>query len=649
MKRVILILVAFATGSVAMAQNIGINTTGAAPDASAMLDIVSTSKGLLIPRVPIGNVAAAAPVTAPVTSLLVYNTNAAITGGSGVGFYYWDGGQWVRFDTDGSGDDWEITGNSGTTAGTNFLGTTDGQQLDFRTNNTIRFSVANGNQVFAGANGTAALPFYSRSTDPNTGMYFIGADELGFAASGVERLSLSPTLSVFNEGSADTDFRIESNGNINMFYMDAGLNRVSVGSNATAGTFNVTGNSYHSDDIYLRDGAVASGDVLVRIFDSADDGIIDIYENNARNIRLHGNGVSVFNEQGIATNDLRVEGSGKANLFFVDAGNAVVGIDGVPAAPYFLGLPIHTVGYPIEMGSDGGTGDQVCLAYYSGADPYVIPEQPMGAWGWGYSGTVGNPWYWSYTDNLTIVSQQKTKREITSVSNNEALEAYVMNDILNLDADFYKKKGDLDELIPGLENRYRPHMQLGYMVDEVPAYACGGAFAGVNPYALTTMGLIGVKYNNKEIEKLKSAVGAGAKINDFGSGELNGNEMWIRFDSEFSNKLSSTPVVTVTSNNADVSLSIVEKSDSGFKVKASGNASGVSFDWIAMGKSNAMGPTQEIAGSIDPALLEKLEVSPEKRAEILEMHLNIKATPELNQEAFQYLHNLNEEYMSGKR
>ncbi|MCW8940617.1 MAG: hypothetical protein OQJ88_08165, partial [Flavobacteriales bacterium] len=45
------------------AQNIGINATGAAPDAGAMLDISSTNKGLLVPRVNITNLATIAPIT----------------------------------------------------------------------------------------------------------------------------------------------------------------------------------------------------------------------------------------------------------------------------------------------------------------------------------------------------------------------------------------------------------------------------------------------------------------------------------------------------------------------------------------------------------------------------------------------------------
>lgn len=83
---------------------VGINTT--TPDASAMLDISATNKGLLIPRVSIPNLNAAAPVTAPVTSLLVYNTNTT----TGTGFHYWDGAKWTPF-SGAADNDWIIVGN----------------------------------------------------------------------------------------------------------------------------------------------------------------------------------------------------------------------------------------------------------------------------------------------------------------------------------------------------------------------------------------------------------------------------------------------------------------------------------------------------------------------------------------------------------
>lgn len=71
-------------------QNVAINTTGNAPDVSAMLDIVSSSKGLLLPRVSLTSTTDATTIATPATSLLVYNTNASLTGDNadGVGYYY---------------------------------------------------------------------------------------------------------------------------------------------------------------------------------------------------------------------------------------------------------------------------------------------------------------------------------------------------------------------------------------------------------------------------------------------------------------------------------------------------------------------------------------------------------------------------------
>jgi hypothetical protein len=212
------------------AQNVGVNATGAAPDAGAMLDISSTNKGLLIPRVDIVDLTTIAPITgSTTTSMLVYNTRVA----TGVGYHYWDGADWIPLTK--KGDDWSILGNAGTVAGTNFLGTTDNVSLAFKTNNTewVRF-----------------------------------------------------------------------------------LN---------------TGEAYFAHEILLRDGGTTGGDILARIYDSADDGIIDIYENNTMNIRLHGNGVSIFNDQQINTNDFLVKTTSQNDMFFIDAGNNRIGINN--AAP----------------------------------------------------------------------------------------------------------------------------------------------------------------------------------------------------------------------------------------------------------------------------------------------------------------------------
>lgn len=84
-----------AVDSFSQNSNVGINNTGAVPDNSAMLDVVSTSKGILIPRVSLISDADVATISSPVTSLMIYNTNASMTNGSGTGYYYWNGSKWT--------------------------------------------------------------------------------------------------------------------------------------------------------------------------------------------------------------------------------------------------------------------------------------------------------------------------------------------------------------------------------------------------------------------------------------------------------------------------------------------------------------------------------------------------------------------------
>ena len=95
MKKIALFTIITVISAAGIAQNVGINTTGATPDASAALDIDYTDKGLLIPRVALTSTTDVVTIPAPATSLLVYNTNAAMTGGA-IGFWYWDGTVWVQ-------------------------------------------------------------------------------------------------------------------------------------------------------------------------------------------------------------------------------------------------------------------------------------------------------------------------------------------------------------------------------------------------------------------------------------------------------------------------------------------------------------------------------------------------------------------------
>src|SRR5687768_7375959 len=143
-------------------QQVAINEDGSSPNLHAILDIKSSNKGVLIPRMSTAN-----RLGIPNTKgLLVYDT----TIGS---FWYNTGTLWQSLagnSTSVSG--WLVTGNSGTTD-SNFLGTTDFKPLKIRVNDEPSglLDPANGNCFWGYNSGTfsnsdsvyfnTAIGFYS--------------------------------------------------------------------------------------------------------------------------------------------------------------------------------------------------------------------------------------------------------------------------------------------------------------------------------------------------------------------------------------------------------------------------------------------------------------------------------------------------------
>ena len=90
----IFILIAF--GGILFAQSVAINNDGSSADASAILDVKSTNKGFLPPRIALTGTTDASTISSPVAGLLIYNTSN--TNDVTPGYYYYGGSSWVKID-----------------------------------------------------------------------------------------------------------------------------------------------------------------------------------------------------------------------------------------------------------------------------------------------------------------------------------------------------------------------------------------------------------------------------------------------------------------------------------------------------------------------------------------------------------------------
>lgn len=103
---------------------VGIGTTD--PHASSILELSSTTSGLLIPRVTTTQMSA---ISSPATGLVVYNTTESC-------IYFYTGSAW-QSTCSSTSNYWNTAGNSSLTT-SHFLGSTDATHLYFRTDNTQR-------------------------------------------------------------------------------------------------------------------------------------------------------------------------------------------------------------------------------------------------------------------------------------------------------------------------------------------------------------------------------------------------------------------------------------------------------------------------------------------------------------------------------
>ncbi len=113
-KLSIIIILFLLANTFIFAQNVGINTTS--PDNSAALDVTSTDKGVLVPRMTTTQRTA---ISTPATGLLVYDTTLGA-------FYFYSGAAWTAISNSDKALNYVGTSYLGKTSGAGSTGTSEG-------------------------------------------------------------------------------------------------------------------------------------------------------------------------------------------------------------------------------------------------------------------------------------------------------------------------------------------------------------------------------------------------------------------------------------------------------------------------------------------------------------------------------------------
>jgi hypothetical protein len=146
----------FLGAAMSFGQNVGINQTGVKADASAMLDVSSPNKGLLIPRVDLTDKYDKVTIANPAATLLVYNiasNDKEFPQGSG---YYYNANEknegdafWVRLLDSEFSTPWLLGGNNDIDAAIHFVGSTNAADVVFKRGEVEGVRLAQGGAMLA--------------------------------------------------------------------------------------------------------------------------------------------------------------------------------------------------------------------------------------------------------------------------------------------------------------------------------------------------------------------------------------------------------------------------------------------------------------------------------------------------------------------
>lgn len=576
MKKIVLIALMSLNWLIAYPQGIGVNNP--TPHASALLDLTDPIRGLLVPRVALTATNVANPITAPATSLMVYNTVTAGAFPNAVspGYYYWSGTAWNRFRDTGTNDSWSLSGNAGTSAVTNFIGTTDAVDFVIRTSNAERMRIS-----FTGNVGIASTAPFSRLVVTGSGstsvssslnvrnslfqsMLFVRDDNSVGVGTATPNASAALDVTSVTKGMliprmtsaqrvaipAPATGLIVYETPTNLFYYFDGLTwRVLL---SELGGWKTTGN--------------AGTNIATNFLGTTDLVDFAIRTNNTQRMRIKSNGqIGVNLSVPFAQLDVFSNGLTDTIVFRARNNSALGTICQIGSIELFKDYSntvdfnngVNSAQFAINLANNGTRDLQL---------------------GFDDAGKPG-------TSTWVVVSDKRLKEDIHPFK--DGLET-----LSKINPVYYKYNGKAstptDEYYVGVVAQdlaeAAPYMVSTFEYTPDPRDLDNReTYFDVNNGAMTYILINAVKELEEKTEKLKAI---SRNITDFGQTSINGRETFIPFSQDFAGAISGgvLPVVTVSAMNAANQLYVKEVQHSGFIVVVNDDAANLQVNWIAAGK-----------------------------------------------------------------
>lgn len=611
LKKVAILACTLTSTSVSLyAQNVGIGATSFTPSSKSMLDIQSTNSGLLIPRMTDVQRLLIAPGPTDY-GLMVYQTNT-VSAANCAGYWYWDGTIWVRSN---SSNGWNLTGNTGTSASTNFIGTTDSVDFIMKTNNTERARIkAGGNFGIGTWNPTQKLHVEA----PGSAGPIVRVHSSTDAPS---TISLSTNYRTYRIGqnrppdsptSADGFFIYDQNANATRQYINSAGN-VGIGTltptqklSVSAG-MNVDNNNTNTGNLtnaLLFGNASGEGIASKRTAGINQYGL-DFYQNDTNRMRIWNNGQICIGRNSSGSI------APLADLTILDPSTASQTVD----------VPVFTARH---SGSSGTTWQMGSIEYYVEGEANIgfsYQLCPLTSHTSTNLGSAAGSRYFGYRWNQLNCSVAPNISSDTTLKENIQPVVYGLKQVRKMNPIAYTFKNDFGGTDKELATEDK-RTHLGFNAQElkqvIPEVVSSWEWVPSNEreYKKAKTKTLGVYYDEvipvivnavKDLDNQQQNIISSLTISDFGSVKETSVSIEVKYSEAFLNNLQGKPVVTITPTSPGTELYVTNITTKGFVVNSNiSDTNEISFNWMAMAKINKGNIENQIVFS-ESAHAEKLK------------------------------------------